>query len=218
MEMEKAILGIRARRAPESKESTESSSEGSVRGEEGSLEDRRLSQEAFEERGWRIRREGLAVRLFVDDFPEDDALFEPRPHAEFVPEPQGGYWHESSPLLLRIRVKPLQGSTVLRDRRRRHSEEAFHIPLCYTDELHRFDLRDGLAGVRQAVGLYGRLRERYDGKRAVLRGWLHGTELRLSRHTTVEGNRLGELLTDDSDVRMFRAAGSFHRQDLQVAL
>jgi hypothetical protein len=38
MEMEKAILGIRARRAPESKESTESSSEGSVRGEEGRLE------------------------------------------------------------------------------------------------------------------------------------------------------------------------------------
>ena len=125
--MERTIL-----RARQTHSESESSSEGSVRGEQGSLEDRRLSQEAFEERGWRIRNEGLPVRLFVDKFPEDDSLFEPRPHAEFVPEAQGGYWHEPPPLLLRIRVKPLHGFVELRDRRRRHSEEAYHIPLCRT--------------------------------------------------------------------------------------
>ena len=210
MEMKRAIL--------KHSDPSESSSEGSVRGEEGSLEDRRLTQEVFEERGWRIRNEGLPVQLFVDEFPEDDALFEPRPHAEFVPEPQGGYWHEPPPLLLRIRVKPLQGFVKLRDRRRRHSEAAYHIPLCHTDEVHRFDLRDASLGVQQARRFYERLRERYDGKQAVLRGWLHGVEMRLSRGTTVEGNRMGELLTDDPYIRMFRAAGSFHEQDLQLAL
>ena len=209
MEMKRAIL--------KHSDPSESSSEGSVRGEEGSLEDRRLTQEVFEERGWRIRNEGLPVQLFVDEFPEDDALFEPRPHAEFVSEPQGGYWHEPPPLLLRIRVKPLQGFVKLRDRRRRHSEAAYHIPLCHTDEVHRFDLRDASLGV-QARRFYGRLRERYDGKQAVLRGWLHGVEMRLSRGTTVEGNRMGELLTDDPYIHMFRAAGSFHEQDLQLAL
>jgi len=211
--MERTIL--RARRTHSE---SESSSEGSVRGEEGSLEDRRLSQEIFEERGWRIRNEGLPVRLFVDEFPEDDSLFEPRPHAEFVPETTGGYWHEPPPLLLRIRVKPLHGFVELRDRRRRHSEEAYHIPLCRTSEVHRFDLRDKSSGVRQARRIYERLRETYNGKLAVLRGWLHGIELRLSRGTTVENNRMGELLTDDPYIRMFRAAGSFHDQDLQLAL
>jgi hypothetical protein len=29
---------------------------------------------------------------------------------------------------------------------------------------------------------------------------------------------MGELLTDDPYIRMFRAAGSFHDQDLQLAL
>jgi hypothetical protein len=154
----------------------------------------------------------------VDEFPEDDSLFEPRPHAEFVPETTGGYWHEPPPLLLRIRVKPLHGFVELRDRRRRHSEEAYHIPLCRTSEVHRFDLRDKSSGVRQARRIYERLRETYNGKLAVLRGWLHGIELRLSRGTTVENNRMGELLTDDPYIRMFRAAGSFHDQDLQLAL
>jgi len=72
--------------------------------------------------------------------------------------------------------------------------------------------------VRQARRIYERLRETYNGKLAVLRGWLHGIELRLSRGTTVENNRMGELLTDDPYIRMFRAAGSFHEQDLQLAL
>ena len=211
--MQAAINVHRARN-----ELSESSSEGSVRGDEGSLEDRRLSQEALDERTRSMRERGLPVRLFMEELPEDDGLYESRVHAEFVEDPNhpsGGYWHEAPPALLMIKVKPLPGFTSLRDRRRRPSE-LYHIALCLTSELHRFDLRDGSAGVRVARGLYGGLRERYHGKRALLRGWMQGTTLTLSRGTSVEGGN--RSVVDDPDVRMFRAAGSYSDRDLQLAL
>ena len=197
-----------------------SSSEGSVRGEEGSLEDRRISQETLDERSHAIREQGLPVRLFLRELPEDESLYNHRKHAEFVEDPNhhdNGYWLEGEPELLWIELQPLSGFAKLRDRRRRHSE-AYIIPLCYTDELHRFDLRDASDGIRVAKGLYERLRDRYHGKRATLHGWVQGTTLTLSRRTAVEVNVRGEQLVDDVYVRMFRAAGSFHDRDLQLEL
>jgi len=156
------------------------------------------------------------------ELPEDvslyNLLYNPRKHAEFVEDPNhhdGGYWLKLEPELLGIEFKPVPGFTKLHDRR--HSE-VYHLPLCFTDELHRFDLRDASEGIRVAKGLYERLRERYHGKRATLHGWLQGTTLTLSRRTDVEDNVRGEQLVDDVGVRMFRAAGSFHDRDLQVEL
>ena len=174
----------------------------------------------MDERAQAIRERGLPVRLPLAELPEDVNLYNPRKHAEFVEDPNhsdGGYWLEAEPELLSIELKPLSGFMKLRDRRRRHSE-VYHLPLCYTDDLHRFDLRDASDGVRAATGVYERLRDRYHGKRATLHGWLQGTTLTLSRRTEVEDNVRGEQLVDDVGVRMFRAAGSFHDRNLQVEL
>ena len=195
-----------------------SSSEGSVRGEEGSLEDRRINQETLDERAQAIRERGLPVRLFLRELPEDENLYEPRKHAEFVNDPHhpdGGYWHEAPSALLWIELKPLPGFTQLRERRRRHSEAPYHLPLCYTNELHRFDLRNWAAGIRVAKAFYARLREKYDGREAMLHGWVQGATLTLSRRTSVAGP--GSLV-GDSDLMMFRAAGSYQDRALQVEL
>ena len=197
------------------------SSEGSVRGEEGSLEDRGISHETLDERSQVIQEQGLPVVLLLRELPED--MGAGRKHSEFVEDPNhpdGGYWHSEPPELLRIELKPLEGFTKLHDRRHpsKHNLSGYHIPLCYSDELHRFNLRDAFEGVGVARGVYERIRARYHGRHALLHGWLQGATLTLSRRTDVEGNRRGEHIVDDLGVRMLRAAGSFHDLPLQVGL
>ena len=224
--MHAAIARVRTRRGPQKRGGDDcgckdsSSSEGSVRGDEDSLEDRRIGQDALDERAQTIREQGMPVRLFLRELPEDDSLYNPRKHAEFVEDhnhPDGGYWHEAPPVLLWIELKPLSGFRKLRERRRRHSDNPYHLPLCYADEMHRFDLSDWSAGMRLARRVYERLRAKYDGREVLLHGWMQGTTLTLSRRTTL-GNASGANLVDDTDLRMFRAAGSYQDRDLQIAL
>ena len=57
-------------------EGSDSSDDVSVRGDEGSLEDRRISQEEFDRRREIIETHGMLVRLIVNPLPEDSDLYE----------------------------------------------------------------------------------------------------------------------------------------------
>ncbi|OYV32736.1 MAG: hypothetical protein B7Z80_26025, partial [Rhodospirillales bacterium 20-64-7] len=173
MGLETAIGRIRARRAALAPESDGSSSaDVSVRGEEGSLEDRRMSQEEWDARSEELRERGLEVTLRFSDPPEEPEWYQPRLEAEWVSDEHheaGGYWHEREAPLLFVGLVPRKGAPRLSNRPRRRSE-LYAIPLCRTTELHRFDLRDPARGVRLGLEAYRRLRARYDGRAAVLRG------------------------------------------------
>jgi hypothetical protein len=222
MVIQAAIESIRARRRPlrdsEPDSASEASEEVEVLGEEGSLLDRRLSQEEWEERVGRLHERGLPVRLFLDPPPDDESLYEPSVPPEWVSEGRGegeGYWLTREPELLRIKTRPRRDFTHLRNRGRREGE-VYHIPLCFTNELHRFDLRDRSAGVRRGLAAYEELRRRYHGRTAVLRGRVAGTALEIGRRSEVEGS--GYNIQSDRDVWALHDAGSFHDRPLFLGL
>lgn len=222
MVLEAAIGAIRSRRRSRQPSETDSESEASeeaeVLGEEGSLTDRRLSQEEWEERVGRLHESGLPVRLFLDPPPDDESLFEPSVPPEWVSDghdERGGYWLTREPELLRIKTRPRRDFAHLRNRGRREGE-VYHIPLCFTNELHRFDLRDRSGGVRRGLAAYEELRQRYHGRTAVLRGRVAGTALEIGRRSEVVGS--GYNIQSDRDVWALHDAGSFHDRPLFLGL
>lgn len=216
MSLEGAIGVFRSRRQRarlESDTGSEASEEVEVLGEEGSLLDRRLSEEEWEERAGRLQ-EGLAVRLFVDPPPDDESLYEPSVPPEWVDDGSGGYWHAREPVLLMIKTRPRAGFVHLRNRGRREGE-LYHIPLCFSNELHRFDLRDRSNGVRLGLRAYEEVRRRYHGRTAVLRGRVAGTVLEIGR-SSVEGGM--HNIQSDREVWSLHDAGSLHDRPLAVSL
>lgn len=220
MPLEGAIGAIRARRGghQQSDSESEASEEAEVLGEEGSLADRRLSQEEWEERAGRLQELGLPVRLFLDPPPDDETLYEPSVAPEWVNDEHhegGGYWLTREPELLMIKTRPRSDFTHLRNRGRREGE-IYNIPLCYSNELHRFNLSDPASGVREGLRAYEELRRRYHGRTAVLRGRVAGTVLELGRRSTVEGS--SSNIHGDRYALSLHAAGSFHDRPLYVSL
>jgi hypothetical protein len=158
------------------------------------------------------------VRLFLDPAPEDPRLYEPSVEPEWVNDEnheRGGYWLELEAPLLMIKTRPRRGFTHLRNRPRRPGE-MYHVPLCFTNELHRFDLRDRGVGVRLGLAEYEKLRQRYHGRAAVLRGRAVRDTFELDRRSVVEGSTLN--IANDAAVRSLHDAGRFHDRPLHVSM
>ena len=50
--------------------------------------------------------------------------------------------------------------------------QTHHISLCYTNELHRFNLFNFSDGVRRGKEVYQRIINKFDGKEAFIRGYM----------------------------------------------
>jgi hypothetical protein len=177
-----------------------------------------MSQEEWDARSEELRERGLGVTLHFPDPPEEPEWYQPRLEAEWVNDEHhegGGYWYESEAPVLFVGLEPKRGVPRLSNRPRRHGE-VYRIPLCRTTELHRFDLRDAVRGVRLGLEAYRRLKVRYEGRAAVLRGRMEGGAFRLSRASEVEGTRSN--LISDEDFRMLQSAGLEHDQEPHVSM
>jgi hypothetical protein len=211
---------IRRRRAYD--EGSDSSDDVSVRGDEGSLEDRRISQEEFDRRREIIETHGMPVRLIVNPLPEDSDLYEANTQ-EWVDDEnseRGGYYRDRAELLM-ISLVPVRnlgaGFQRLRERPRRRGQPDYHISLCFTNELHRFNLYDRHQGVQRGKAAYQTLRNRYNGRLAVLRGRVRRTSFELNGRTHVHQLTVNNIVRDD-DVWALHDCGSYHDRPLHVSL
>ena len=217
LEKEPGDMDLAARLNDRAKPESDSD-DASVRGDEGSLADRRMSEEEWDRGRGEIEERGLPVRLILDDPPEDPEAYDPD-HREWVEDDNhrdGGYFRNNRELL-RVRLRPLEGFAKMSNRKRRRGEPSYHVALCYTDELHRFDLYDRRHGVQLGLAAYKTLRARYQGRTAVLMGRVRGTSLELTGRTRAEGLERHNLVRDN-DLRALRDCGTYAGQRLRVRL
>jgi hypothetical protein len=190
---------------------SDSSTDVSVRGEAGSPEDRRIDWDEWERREERINREGLNVRLVLDPLPEDPDLYLPDTKYEWVNDVNhrdGGKWHQKPPVLLQIRTRLAQDAVRFSDRPRRHGETPYHISLCFTNELHRFNLFDESDGIIKGKAMYNRLRDRYNGQHVHLPGKMQGGAFELK----------GRGIANDVEVQAVHACGAYHDRSLHISM
>jgi hypothetical protein len=211
------------RRRKRNEHGDSSSDDVSVRGEPGSLEDRRLTAEEWDRRVEIIEQHGLPVRLTLDPLPEDPEVYEPDAQ-EWVEDDHhetGGYYRDKK-VLLRIRLIPVhdlgKGFQKLADRPRRRGEDPYHIGLCFTNELHRFDVYDRRNGVRKGQAAYMALRAKYNDRLAILKGKMQRTTLVLNGRTHVHHHPANANIYRDADVRALHDCGEYHDRSLHASL
>jgi hypothetical protein len=188
------------------------STDVSVRGEKGSPEDRRIDIDEWWRRVAVFDREGINVTLVLDPLPEDPDLYLPTPVGWWVNDEnhaEGGYWYEKSPVLLMIRTRFRRGALTFTDRRRRRDETPYHISLCFTNEIHRFNLFDQSDGIERGKAIYNRLRARYDGQRVHIPGKMHSGAFELK-------GRGG--LASDPELQAMHACGKYHDRSVHVSM
>jgi len=190
---------------------SDSSTDVSVHGQAGSPEDRRLDIDEWWRRVELINRDGLNVTLVLDPLPEDPDLYLPATAYEWIDDvnhENRGYWRQKPPVLLQIRTRFPPGAVTLSDRPRRRGEAPYHISLCFTNELHRFNLFDESEGINRGKAMYNRIRERYDGHRVNLPGRMQGGMFELK----------GRDIANDAEVQAVHACGAYHDRSLHIRM
>ena len=157
------------------------------------------------------RRFGFKVLMNVESI---DHQWENEPW-RFDPKHQDGAF-------LQIRCVPIaQYFLPLAKTAQYRPDSPYHISLCYTHDLHRFNLYDFMAGLTTGKTVYDRVRERYHGKIAHIRGEIRTGSVLVGRDTIViarNGRRANHNLFDDEDVLALLAAGQYIRDDLHMTL
>ena len=155
----------------------------------------------------------LLVRLVVPEAPEwsyTRDLYQPR-----MPNDEHG--DQLYPPLLIVQIVPLPGFPDLMGPNGKIPEGTvdYHISLCFTNELGRFDLYNWNDGVRQGLAVHEGLRERWDGKEAVARVWIAtgGAATVLSLTVEQEGDMM-----EDPVVMAMHNAGRFWDRPVHISL
>ena len=93
--------------------------------------------------------------------------------------------------------------------------------MCYTNELHRFNLYDFMRGLKKGKDVYDRVRDRYNGKIAHLRGKIRTGSVAIDANTVVfeeNGKKTRLKLHADKDVLALLAAGTYSRDVMHMTL
>jgi hypothetical protein len=174
-------------------------------------------------------RFGFVVRLSVDSI---DDIWEHGPHGNWNPR-------ENAATFLQIRVEPVEEYFLPLARSGSYMPDSgeYHISLCYTSDLHRFNLYDFTDGLVKGKQAYDRVRQRYDGKLAHLRGKIRTGSVKLEEGTMVfsteNRNNIGRKIRgkqqglynpqgyhiyNDPDVKALISAGIYVRDDMHMTL
>ena len=190
---------------------SDNSTDVSIRGEQGSPEDRRIDIDEWWRRKWVFDREGINVTLVLDPLPEDPDLYLPTPVRSWVSDEnheEGGYWHVKWPELLMIKTRFRRDALTFTDRRRRHGETPYHISLCFTNEIHRFNLFNQIEGIETGKAVYNRLRARYNGQRVHIPGTIEGGMFEIK----------GRGIANDPELQAMHACGKYHDRSVHVSM
>ena len=167
-------------------------------------------------------RFGFLVKMRVDSI---DDIWNNGPGTNWDPK------HAKDATFLQIRLEPDEEFFLPLAKSRTYMPDTgkYHISLCYTSDLHRFNLYDFTDGLQKGKAAYDRVRERYDGKVAHLRGTIRTGSLKIGNNTRVlEKKRVrGKSekrynnyynIYDDPDVQALLSAGEYVRDDLHMTL
>ena len=176
------------------------------------LHDRNLTNDDYKWLESNLNKHGLHVRLRLDPLPDNENAFTKDPE----------YWDEQGEQhtapLLQIHIE--KGSKFVELAGREFSKEEapfdYHISLCFTNELHRFDLLHSDNGVKLGKEAYNRLRESYNGKEAILNGHVHNFNFDIEPGSVIQGN-LPDFY-DNKDFIMLHNAGSYANRADHVSM
>ena len=167
-------------------------------------------------------RFGFVVRMKVDSI---DDIWNNGPGTKWDPK------HAKDATFLQIRLEPdnefFLPLGITKDYMPDSGE--YHISLCYTSDLHRFNLYDFMNGLVKGKEAYDRIRKRYDGKVAHLYGTIRTGSLKIGNGTIILKRKQitgksereyseGYNIYDDPDVLALLAAGQYIRDDLHMTL
>jgi hypothetical protein len=146
-----------------------------------------------------LQTHGLHVVLEIDPLPTNESVYE-KPTKYW--EQEGDNWTEKDKPLLQIHIK--KGSHFVEYSGREFSKEEapfdYHISLCFTNELHRFDLYRSENGVELGKAAYTRLRDKYNGREIMLQGHMQKTAFYIDPDSAI---------LNDRDLIMLHNAGSY---------
>ena len=173
----------------------------------------RSSAEQYE-RTAEQERFGFKVRLDIEDL--DPTWNDARQAAAFDPT------YDDSKVFLKIRCVPIGTHFLpLAKTGQYRPDSPYHISLCYTNDLHRFNLYDFMRGLRRGKDVCDRVRNRYNGKIAHLRGRIRTGSVAIEAQTVVyeeDGRRTRLRLHADKDVLALIAAGKYSRDVMHMTL
>ena len=126
-------------------------------------------------------------------------------------------WIEIDRPLLMIKTRPLQHFIHRIGRRVQQSDVDwdYHISLCFTNELHRFDLRNDDNGVRLGKATYNRLREQFNGKECILKGHQQKDMFVVDKITMLPNN---VDINMPEEAVMLHNAGSYADREYHVSM
>ena len=144
---------------------------------------------------------GIPVMLRVVDLPTDPAVY--------------GKRHDNPPLL-QIHTDPHpNGNFFEMAFKEVVGANPYHISLCFTSELHKFNLYNPTEGIRIGKEAYERLKRMCHGKEAFLRGSLSGNTA-FNIHSIVLSDIT--LRIDEGDLYALHAAGTYHNRDIHISM
>jgi hypothetical protein len=176
-------------------------------------EERHLSKDEFDWIADNLHRHGLDVVIHVDPLPDKLELFD-----KYDTHYDDEGIEKKKPLLqIRLTPGPLFIEIVGRlwtDEEKKEQVD-YHLSLCFTSDLHRFNLLDSEDGVRKGKAAYEDLRK-YDGKAARLAGWVHNTNFDILKGMRVEGD-LPDML-ESAPFIMLHNAGIYAQRDHHISM
>ena len=173
----------------------------------------RNSAEQYE-RTVQQERFGFKVRLVLEDL--DPIWNDGQQAAAFDPT------YDDNKVFLQIRCVPIGTHFLpLAKTAQYRPDNPYHISLCYTNELHRFNLYDFMRGLKKGKDVYEKVRDRYNGKIAHLRGKIRTGSVAIDANTVVfeeNGKKTRLKLHADKDALALLAAGTYSRDVMHMTL
>ena len=174
-------------------------------------------------------RFGFVVRMRVDSI---NNIWENGPHTKWDPR------KEDEATFLQIRMEPVDDFFLPLAKSGSYTPDSgeYHISLCYTSDLHRFDLYNFNNGLQKGKNAYDEVIKRYDGKIAHIRGRVRTGSVLIGKDTRVyivddpsdtgrrvrrkqqQQNPEGHNIYDDEQIKALLAAGKYARDDMHVTL
>jgi len=166
--------------------------------------DRNMTAEEQEWLKGQLETHGLHVTFHIDPLPTDQNAYGKA--SKYWDEAE--YAEKDAPLL---QIRITKGSHFVEYSGREYSDDEitfdYHISLCFTNELHRFDLLDSNRGVELGKAAYNKLRETYNGKEVMLNGHIQKTAFYIDPGSKIQDS-LPDFITN-ADFIMLHNAGAY---------
>jgi len=165
-------------------------------------EQRRISLQQLIEGIEHIEKHGMRFMLDIPEAPQENMLpYQPK---------------TNNRELLKIITRPLPDTRLLHDQALVPTTEynMFHISLCFTNELCRFNLYDKDEGINTGYDKYMALKKKYDGKVAHVEAKIH--ENTIATITAIHTDA-GDLF-QEPDLHALHYAGEYYDRPVHISL